>query len=81
VVKAALLLVDEGGTEALTMRRLAGELGVATTTIYWHVGSRDDVVDAVIQPEEIRRELIMRLRYAGRKDRSFSERRHGVPPV
>ena len=49
VVKAALLLVDEGGTEALTMRRLAGELGVATTTIYWHVGSRDDVVDAVIR--------------------------------
>ena len=48
VVKAALLLVDEGGTEALTMRRLAGELGVATT-IYWHVGSRDDVVDAVIR--------------------------------
>ena len=39
------------------------------------------IVDAVIQPEEIRRELIMRLRYAGRKDRSFSERRHGVPPV
>ena len=49
VVKAALLLVDEGGPEALTMRRLAGELGVATTTIYWHVGNRDDVVDAVIR--------------------------------
>ena len=31
------------------MRRLAGELDVATTTIYWHVGSRDDVVDAVIR--------------------------------
>ncbi|MBC8364198.1 MAG: TetR family transcriptional regulator [Actinobacteria bacterium] len=49
VIDAALLLVDEGGPEALTMRRLAGELGVATTTIYWHVGSRDDVVDAVIR--------------------------------
>ncbi len=49
VVEAALRLVDEGGAEALTMRRLAGELGVATTTIYWHVGSRDDVVDAVIR--------------------------------
>lgn len=39
------------------------------------------VVDAVIQPEELRRELIMRLRYAARKDRVFSDRRHGVPPV
>jgi acetyl-CoA carboxylase carboxyltransferase component len=39
------------------------------------------VVDAVIQPEELRRELIMRLRYASRKDREFSARRHGIPPV
>ena len=43
--------------------------------------SAEIVVDAVIQPEELRRELIARLRYAARKDRSFSERRHGVPPV
>jgi acetyl-CoA carboxylase carboxyltransferase component len=43
--------------------------------------SAEVVVDAVIQPEELRRELIARLRYAARKDRSFSERRHGVPPV
>jgi len=39
------------------------------------------VVDAVIQPEELRRELIMRLRYASKKDREFSSRRHGIPPV
>jgi acetyl-CoA carboxylase carboxyltransferase component len=39
------------------------------------------VVDAVVQPEELRRELIMRLRYASRKDRDFSSRRHGIPPV
>ena len=39
------------------------------------------VVDAVIQPEELRRELIMRVRYAARKDREFSSRRHGIPPV
>jgi AcrR family transcriptional regulator len=31
------------------MRRLAGELGVATTTIYWHVGNRDDLVTAVVR--------------------------------
>jgi acetyl-CoA carboxylase carboxyltransferase component len=39
------------------------------------------VIDAVVQPEELRRELISRLAYATRKDRRFSERRHGVPPV
>jgi acetyl-CoA carboxylase carboxyltransferase component len=39
------------------------------------------VVDAVIQPEELRRELIMRLRYASKKGRRFSSRRHGIPPA
>lgn len=39
------------------------------------------VVDAVVEPEDLRDELIRRLRYAARKDRFFSERRHGVPPV
>lgn len=41
----------------------------------------DLVVDAVIPPENLRDELITRLAYASNKDRSFSERRHGVPPV
>lgn len=41
----------------------------------------ETVVDAVIQPEENGRELIMRLRCVARKDRTFSGRRHGGPPV
>jgi acetyl-CoA carboxylase carboxyltransferase component len=39
------------------------------------------VVDAVIQPEDLRRELIDRLEFAAGKERHFSGRRHGVPPV
>lgn len=39
------------------------------------------IIDAVVEPEDLREELIRRLEYAGRKPRSFSERRHGVPPV
>ncbi len=39
------------------------------------------VVDAVVQPEDLRHDLITRLAYAARKDRHFSGRRHGVPPV
>lgn len=49
VVDAALSLVEAGGGEALTMRKLAAELGVAPTTIYWHVGNRDELVLALVQ--------------------------------
>jgi acetyl-CoA carboxylase carboxyltransferase component len=45
--------------------RLAGEL----------------VVDAIVEPGELRRELIARFAAASTKDRHFSSRRHGVPPV
>ncbi|MEM7286636.1 MAG: TetR family transcriptional regulator [Actinomycetota bacterium] len=49
VVDAALRLVEAGGAEALTMRKLAAELGVTATSVYWHVGSRDEVVLALIE--------------------------------
>ncbi len=49
VIECALALVESGGAEALTMRKLAAELGVTATSIYWHVGSRDDVIIAVIE--------------------------------
>jgi AcrR family transcriptional regulator len=49
VVQRALELVEAGGAEALTMRKLAAELGVTTTTIYWHVGHREDLVIALIR--------------------------------
>ncbi|HMJ78700.1 MAG TPA: acyl-CoA carboxylase subunit beta [Iamia sp.] len=39
------------------------------------------VVDAIVEPETLRDELIRRLERAERKDRHFSHRRHGVPPV
>jgi acetyl-CoA carboxylase carboxyltransferase component len=41
----------------------------------------DLVVDAVIQPDDLRAELIRRFVYAADKERTFSGRRHGVPPV
>jgi acetyl-CoA carboxylase carboxyltransferase component len=39
------------------------------------------VIDAIVQPREVRRELIARFAAAATKDRHFSTRRHGVPPV
>jgi acetyl-CoA carboxylase carboxyltransferase component len=39
------------------------------------------VVDAVVEPEDLRDQLVARLSAASAKDRTFSDRRHGVPPV
>jgi AcrR family transcriptional regulator len=48
ILATARRMVEEGGPEALSMRKLAAELGVAPTAIYWHVGGRDDLVDALL---------------------------------
>ncbi|MEM7140531.1 MAG: acyl-CoA carboxylase subunit beta [Actinomycetota bacterium] len=41
----------------------------------------DLVIDDIVEPEDLRRELLTRLALAASKDRTFSRRRHGVPPV
>jgi TetR/AcrR family tetracycline transcriptional repressor len=48
IVGAARALIEAGGVEALSMRKLAAEVGVAPTAIYWHIGSRDDLLNAVL---------------------------------
>ncbi|MFD7980419.1 TetR/AcrR family transcriptional regulator [Streptomyces sp. NPDC059071] len=49
VLDAAAALVREHGPAALTMRRLAAELGTAVTSIYWHVGNRESLLDALVE--------------------------------
>jgi methylmalonyl-CoA decarboxylase subunit alpha len=39
------------------------------------------VVDTIIEPEDLRSELIRRIAVASTKNRDFSRRRHGVTPV
>jgi acetyl-CoA carboxylase carboxyltransferase component len=39
------------------------------------------VIDSIVEPRDVRRELIARFAAAATKDRHFSTRRHGVPPV
>ena len=41
----------------------------------------DLVVDAVVEPGDLRRELVARIATATGRERHFSDRRHGVPPV
>jgi acetyl-CoA carboxylase carboxyltransferase component len=40
----------------------------------------DLVIDAIVQPEDLRAELARRFELARGKHRQFSDRRHGVPP-
>lgn len=48
VLRAAGHIVETRGIDALTMRGLAEDLGVAVTSIYWHVGNRDAVLDGLV---------------------------------
>lgn len=48
VLDAAGRIVELHGVDALTMRGLSVELGVAVTSIYWHVGGRDAVLDGLV---------------------------------
>jgi AcrR family transcriptional regulator len=48
VLQTAIGRADEGGFEALTMRTLAEELGVAPMALYRHVANKDDLIDAMI---------------------------------
>jgi len=41
----------------------------------------DLVLDAIIEADVLRAELVRRLAYSARRDRTFSDRRRGVPPV
>jgi acetyl-CoA carboxylase carboxyltransferase component len=45
-----------------------------------HLAS-ENVVDALVQADDLRTELAGRMAQARSKDRQFSDRRHGVPPV
>lgn len=48
VLDAALSIVEQDGVDGLSMRALAAKLGVAVTAIYWHVGNKEQVLDALV---------------------------------
>lgn len=48
IVAAALALVDAEGLDALSTRRLAAELGVSGPSLYNHVSTKDELIDAVV---------------------------------
>jgi len=48
IFRAALRLVDQDGVDALTMRRLASDLGVAPMSLYGHVPNKDDLLVGLV---------------------------------
>ena len=48
MVATAVRIIDADGLDALTIRRLASELGVAAMTVYSYVRSKDELLDLVV---------------------------------
>ncbi|TDE38164.1 TetR/AcrR family transcriptional regulator [Actinomadura sp. 6K520] len=48
IVAEAVALLDEEGAGRLTMRRLAERLDTGATTLYWHVKTKDDVLELAL---------------------------------
>lgn len=48
IVTAAIDLIDRYGMNVLSMRRLAAELAVMPTALYYHLGSKAELVHAVV---------------------------------
>jgi len=48
VLRAAVTVADEDGLQAVTMRRLADELGAEAMSLYYHVARKDDVLDGIV---------------------------------
>jgi AcrR family transcriptional regulator len=44
IVRAAIDLLDAEGLEGLNMRALGRRLGSAATAVYWHVGSKENLI-------------------------------------
>jgi len=48
VLDTAVKLVDRGGLESLSMRKLGQELGVEAMALYYHFANKDEVIDGMV---------------------------------
>ena len=48
ITAAAVAVADAEGLAAITMRRVAGELGTGAASLYRHLETRDDLIDLMI---------------------------------
>ena len=48
VLRAAIVVADQGGLASLTIRSLAQELGVKPMSVYHHVANKDEILDGIV---------------------------------
>jgi len=48
IIHAAIVIADTEGAQAITMRRIAAELGAAAMSLYRHVFSKEDLLDLML---------------------------------
>jgi AcrR family transcriptional regulator len=49
IVDAAFVVLDREGLDALSMRRLAQQLGTGAASLYWHVRNKDQLIDLMLE--------------------------------
>jgi AcrR family transcriptional regulator len=59
IVKAGLEVLDAQGLAGFSMRRIAEELDTGAASLYWHVGSKDGLLDLIM--EEVMEEQVEKL--------------------
>jgi AcrR family transcriptional regulator len=52
IVAAAIKVADAEGSEAISMRRIARELNAGAMSLYWHVTSKDELLDLMLDAVE-----------------------------
>jgi AcrR family transcriptional regulator len=48
IVRVAIAVADAEGADAISMRRIARELNAGTMSLYWHVTSKEELLDLMI---------------------------------
>jgi AcrR family transcriptional regulator len=48
IVRAAINVADAEGADAISMRRIAREVSAGTMSLYWHVASKEELLDLMI---------------------------------
>jgi AcrR family transcriptional regulator len=59
IVKAGLEVLDAQGLAGFSMRRVAEKLDTGAASLYWHVGSKDGLLDLIL--EEVMEEQVAKL--------------------
>src|SRR5215510_15215956 len=48
IVRTAIRVADAEGLQAITMRRIAAEIGVAPMSLYYHIPTKNDLLDLMM---------------------------------